>query len=309
MRLGPALKATKPVRFMTSLDGALGDLSHWIASHWQSGFNHSYSIADSKSPVWLKWRSEIHPKSPGVWWCNSIEQAAKHYSWTTTNPSFEELSDALQTAIQSSDVDACADICLAIFRWGGVARVRNDRSCMWVIKHQGTGELCSRINRAIALLRPDSSQSLEEFNGVDLLMNSALTKIYAAADLQRSVVIYDGRVGAALGLIARRMLEQMSITAIPQDLRFAWGPPSTPSAARLKTRDPSYGSLTFKKLPNSSQSKTADLRRAELSRVTNILCRNVVQILNSQGIHLQPIDLEKALFMIGFDVRTSNSKV
>lgn len=291
---------------MTSPDGDLEDLARWIVSHWQSGFTHRYSISNSKSPVWLKWRTEIQPKSPDLWWCNSIEQAAKHYSWTQTEPSFRELSAALQAAIKASDVHTCAAICQEIFKWGGVARRRSDKSCLWVMKHLETGELCSKIDRATELLRPDCHQTLEEFNGTDLLMNSALTKVYAAADYQRSVVIYDGRVGAALGFIVRRMLEQKSMTLVPQDLRFEWGPPSTPSAARLKTRDPSFGPLTFRKLPNPSQSKTADLRRAELSRITNILCRNVVKLLNSQGKHLLPQELEKALFMIGFDVRPAH---
>jgi len=290
---------------MTSHDRPLDDLARWIASHWESGFSHSYSIANSKSNVWKQWRTKVQPSSRDTWRCESISQAAKHYSWTESKPSFEELSTKLRCELKDRNSNACAETCLEIFKWGGVARKQGDRSRCWVQKHLQTGELSTNIDKAVRLLRPDNNQSLDSFDGVDLLMNSALTKVYAAADSQRSVVMYDGRVGAALGLITRRMLEEQAATLVPEDLRFEWGPPSTRSAAQARTRDPSRASLSFKQLPNTSQNKKADLRRAELSRVTNILCQKVLRLLKSQGITSKPIEIEKALFMIGYDVRTN----
>jgi len=290
---------------MTSHNLPLDNLAKWIVSHWESGFSHRYSIANSKSNVWKKWRTELQPSSQDNWWCDSISQAAKHYSWTESKPSFEELSTKLRFALKDTNNTACAETCLEIFKWGGVARKQGDRSRCWVQKHLDTGELCTKIDEAVAQLRPDSNQSLDSFDGTSLLMNSALTKVYAAADSQKSIVIYDGRVGAALGLITRRMLEEQAIALVPEDLRFEWGPPSTRSAAQARTRDPSHASLSFKQLPNTSQNKKADLRRAELSRVTNLLCQKVLRLLKSQGITSKPIEIEKALFMIGYDVRTN----
>jgi hypothetical protein len=299
-------KAIRLAKYMTSHDRPLDNLAHWIVSHWESGFSHSYSIAKSKSNVWKKWRTEIQPTSQDTWWCESISQAAKHYSWTESKPSFEELSIKLRCALKDRNSTTCAEICLEIFKWGGVARKQGDRSRCWVQKHRDAGGLCKKIDKAVGLLRPDNNQSLDSFDGVDLLMNSALTKVYAAADSQKSIVIYDGRVGAALGLITRRMLEKQAVTVVPEDLGFEWGPPSTRSAAQARTRDPSRASLSFTQLPNTSQNKKADLRRAELSRVTNLLCQKVLRFLKDQGVSSEPIEIEKALFMIGYDVRTTN---
>lgn len=281
----------------------LKQLAQWISDRWQSGFSHSYSISNSKSLAWSKWRKEIQPNSPEVWWCHSFEEAGNHYSWIETDVSFADLSMSLQAALKNNDNQTCAKLCQKIFKWGGVARRQNDRSNIWVMSHLANGDLCTKIKEATKLLQPDSRHSLEEFNGNNLLMNSALTKVYAAADLQKNVVIYDGRVGAALGLIVRRMLEQQNLTQIPTSLRFRWGPPSTKKAARLNTRDPSTESLIFKRLPNTSQSKTADLRRAKLSKITNKLCRYVTNLLANDGTLVGSSELEKALFMIGYDVR------
>lgn len=296
-------KEIKRVEFMTYCDNDILELADWITGRWGKGFVHKYPIAESKSAVWKKWRNDIQPNSPDEWWCESIGQAAHHYSWSPTSPSFKLLSKNLQEAVAIKDESACLASCLDIFKWGGVARKANDRSNQWVIQKAQSGELCSRLERAVLLLSPECVESLEEFDGKRLLMNSALTKVYAAADPKHQIVIYDGRVGAALGLMVRRMLEEKEIAQIPESLMFDWGPPSSVKAAKLRTRDPSSARLKFKQLPNTSQKADADLRRAMLSRRTNSLLSSVVNTLRSQNEEIQPIDLERALFMIGYDVR------
>ena len=62
-------------------------------------------------------------------------------------------------------------------------------------------------------------------------------------------VIYDGRVGAALGLLTRQFCEATGHTEVPSALEFAFG---TPKEARntknTKVRDPSHGPLRFPRL-------------------------------------------------------------
>lgn len=288
---------------MPSSDSFIADLAKWIADRWERGFCHSYSIAGSNSPVWRSWRLEIQPNSPDLWWCDSIGQAARHYSWLPANPSFEDLSNEVISAISMGDEMACLLSCKKIFKWGGVARKSNDRSNQWVDNKASVGQLCSSIKRAVYLLSPGCLESLDEFDGTRLLMNSALTKVYAAADSENGTVIYDGRVGAALGLFVRKMLEEKCMHTVPDSLMFEWGPPSSLIAAKLRTRDPSVGSLKFKQLSVTSQDPNADFSRAALSRATNGLLRNAVDLINSSGIEVRSIDLERALFMIGYDVR------
>ena len=65
-------------------------------------------------------------------------------------------------------------------------------------------------------------------------------KIYSL--LCDDCVIYDGRVGAALGLLTRQFCEATGHTEVPSALEFAFG---TPKEARntknTKMRDPSHG--------------------------------------------------------------------
>ena len=85
---------------------------------------------------------------------------------------------------------------LAISKWGGVAQKQTDRSRLWVTKATGP-DLIARITRAVELLK-GADDPTQCFDGEKLLMNSAVTKVYAFADSTRWLAIYDGRVGAAL---------------------------------------------------------------------------------------------------------------
>jgi hypothetical protein len=196
---------------MTSLNPDLDTFSQWIASKWASGFEHRYSIADSKSTFWKEWYLKNNSMSQDEWWCHSIGDAAKNYSWSDTKPTFEELSVKLKDSLRANDNEATLQICLQIYKWGGVARQQSDRSNIWTLEEAKKGALCDKINKAVNLLSPECNDPLTEFDGSHLLMNSAVTKVYAAAGSQKSVVIYDGRVGAALGLLVRYMLEERSL--------------------------------------------------------------------------------------------------
>jgi hypothetical protein len=283
------------------------DLSKWIALRWKDGFHHEYSIKESSRSVWSTWRNQYYPRSMDTWWCDSIGQANKNYSWSSDVLQYEKLSKELQSAIENGDEAMCASVCIAIFKWGGVARKKTDRSLEWVNEKSIKGELCSSIAKAVYLLKAESTVSLEEFDGKKLIMNSATTKIFAAADPDHEIAIYDGRVGAALGLLTRKMLEEMSMPMIPQELMFMWGPPSSKKAAAERRRDPSDGTFKFKQLPNTSQSQKADVCRAELSRKTNQLIKNITKILGETETNITSLDVERALFMIGYDVKQPNT--
>ena len=282
----------------------LDDLARWIAGKWSKPFEHSYSLEKTNSPVWEKWRS-LHPESPHTWACSNLSEAAKHYSWTSGEPDFDCLSTKIKKAISCEAGDEVANICLAIFKWGGVARSQGDYSRKWIKTHQDNKTLIAKISQAVELLQPNCQISLTEFNGSGLLMNSAMTKVYAAADQLSNVVMYDGRVGAALGLLTRKMLAEHSVKKIPDSLAFRWGAPSSMMARQNRTRDPSDCTYSFQILPNTSSNKQADLIRATLSRNLNYLTEKITSIVSCDGERIKAVELERALFMLGFNVRNS----
>ena len=123
-------------------------------------------------------------------------------------------------------------------------------------------------------------------------------KIYSL--LCDDCVIYDGRVGAALGLLTRQFCEATGHTEVPSALEFAFG---TPKEARntknTKVRDPSHGPLRFPRLGPDARFHTVQARRANwfIGRALN---RNPNAFsAGEEGFH----ELAAGLFMVGYDLR------
>lgn len=277
----------------------LGQFADFIADHWIAGYPHTYPI--TRHRAWDNWRAR-HTGQNAPWSCDSLAQAAERWCWTTHDdePSFAELATELQQAIIARDEARAERLCYRIYRWGGVARKHDDRSRTWVRQGFEKGHLTAALRDAVDLLSPRSTQTLGRFNDDDLLMTSATTKLYAAAATDGRVAIYDGRVGAALGLLARQFLEARRIDSLPDVLHFMWGAPQSPAQAAARTRDPSTPCHTFRSLPNGVRSHQV---RAELSRRVNLLFQAITDRLSERNLQATFLDLERALFMIGYCVR------
>lgn len=291
------------VEHMTASASALSPSStdqfaEFIADRWLSGFDHTYDI--TRHRAWDMWRA-LNGGRNVPWACTSLSQAAQHWSWSESDgPSFSELASLLQAAIEAGDDASAATCCYSIFKWGQVAREPDDPSRQWVRERARAGTLCADLLAAVRLLSPGSPGPLDRFNIGDLWMNSATTKVYAAADPHGQTAIYDGRVGAALGMLARQFLERQGLTEVPGELAFMWGAPQSAKQVALRTRDPSSEHHVFKKLPNGKYSHRP---RAELARRANMLFRRVTDILACHGTLSTTLELERACFMVGYRVR------
>jgi hypothetical protein len=277
----------------------VGQFADFIAERWRTGYQHTYPI--TRNRAWNSWRDR-HGGQNLAWSCESLSQAAQHWCWTSSIDkfSFADLAQGLQKAIAAGDETLAGQLCHDIYGWGGVALKPTDQSYAWVQQAAQKGELTKALRDAVSLLSPESTLPLNRFNDDDLLMTSATTKLYAAAAADGNVAIYDGRVGAGLGLLARQFLEVRQIGFVPDVLHFLWGPPRTAAQARARTRDPSTACHVFRQLPNGARSHGV---RAELSRRTNALFQAVTDRLLERHTPVTFLELERALFMIGYCVR------
>lgn len=289
--------------------GCLSPVQQAFADHlatlWSGGpgsFEHRYSITRHHS--WTPWKELTRPQNK-EWWCLTLAEAAKHYSWPEKKApdDFSSIAARLRTALAANDCFAAREACLQIFKWGGVANKPGDASLLWVETRFADQTLCHSILQAVKLLRPASNESLTAFDGTNLLMNSAMTKIYAAA-APDGIIIYDGRVGAALGLLVRKWLEGIGGSVVPPDLAFRWGPNQKTPNNNVETRDPSQEGFEFINLYRSSTKgpNPAEIW-AGLVRVTSRILHAAIRVLAAQGREVRLLDLERALFMVGFDVR------
>jgi hypothetical protein len=133
------------------------------------------------------------------------------------------------------------------------------------------------------------------------MMNSGFTKIYAL--FIDDFIIYDGRVGAALGLMVREFCEESRLRGVPKELEFAWGRGKTTTyePSSLNRRNPSNARYVFPELSNNPR------RHLENNIRANWLLRDILNRTKSKfgklDQDLQMLALESALFMIGDDVR------
>jgi hypothetical protein len=279
------------------------DFSQYLTQLWTSAsgsFSHRYKVTTHHS-----WKDWIDRHGVREWWCQSLSQANEHYCWPekAAPHDFASIAAELRKSLAADDDAAALLACKAIFAWGGVARKADDASLRWVQSQAQAGTLCRSILRALELLDPQCTESLTDFDAETLLMNSAMTKIYAAA-APDNVIIYDGRVGAALGLLARSWLIANGEHTVPADLAFRWGPNFKTKYQKEETRNPSKDGFIFTSLYTASSELPARNREwAELVRMSSRLLRATRESLSNQSYTVTLGMLERALFMLGYDVR------
>lgn len=260
----------------------------------EDSFMHTYIIAKTKE----KWK------------CNSIYSAFENYKWpfycTDNNDKrmygisfwdskklLDGCSKQLKESLNLDDEEACFSACRQILEWGGVTNKNLDR--IRQMKNR-----CEYFKHVIKVF--DSNSDLKEYANSDIIMNSGFTKIYSL--IVNDFIIYDSRVGAALGLLVKSFCEETKKEKIPEELLFSWGLKRKTSYDQLKysenSRNPSNQLYKFPLL-NSSKLHINNNVRA------NWLLKEILNKTNSKfnsldkGISLRAI--EAALFMIGYEVR------
>src|ERR1700688_587368 len=172
------------------------EFCHFLAHEWGGNRHHSYAVPSrGKSSAWSR-------KVDGKWSAVGLADAVSKYDWrgksfSESKAESDQFAADLRFAIQrSSNTDVCA-ILRAIMHWGGVDdKHRQKRTFEWI--ERNADEISAKLSNAVNLIK-DEWASLDSFDGVNLIMNSTMTKILSLADPEQKLVIYDGRVGGALG--------------------------------------------------------------------------------------------------------------
>lgn len=123
-----------------------------------------------------------------------------------------------------------------------------------------------------------------------LRMNAGYTKVYSL--LCEGIIIYDGRVGAALCWLVRRFLKSMGhIGPVPDVLAFLWAP-----GRSAQNRNPSGDGYTFARLGSDGAAwARANVRASWLLEAARI-ASGAAWCAGSEGLR----HVECALFMLGY---------
>ena len=247
-----------------------------------------------------------HRKRRRFWKCSSFQDAVdgitkdqvmRGYEWNGRG--FEEnaleLTELKNRANKSLDKDVARDI----IKWGGIRKDTTHYMGKDVVAYLLTA--CQRLN-------PETFR-LSDISGLPH-MNSSFTKIYSL--LIEDFIIYDSRVGAALGHLVclfysatQRRIENSEF----EKINFAWGAPPFGEHTKYKelmakSRNPSNGHLIFPRL--TSLSHPRDVARHTINNIrASWILKEVIKSsahpyfdTSQDGIRR----LEAALFMIGYDV-------
>lgn len=271
---------------------------------------HCYPI--TSHPAWRDWRNHESFTGQEIWWCSNLSNAAEHYSWTTyPGGSFEQLAAALQSAMRRRTPDKKPDailvavVCLKILDWGGVRKGPREstNTIDWLKAALENGTLIENLEQAASLLSPKSTGNLAASFGESypkFPMNSGSTKLFSAVAMdfsagfhtpKQDVLIFDGRVSTALGLIAR---ELSCPNPVPGQFLFPYDNANKKRNSRC---------LNCAKFPRIGAKK--DVARAVYARTAS---RCIQQALGKYVPSADFVSAEKALFMIGYDVQKTCSK-
>lgn len=230
------------------------------------------------------------------WECDSLYSAYRNYRWgpSTIEKTTEKLdaySAALRKSVADADSTACRDACLLILDWGGVL---NGNSVKIEAMHQA-GNLISFFTGAQQALSDDTA---DENNPPGIEMNAGFTKLYAL--LLPDFIIYDSRVGAALGLLVRWYCEKRGLAEVPASLKFGYptGRPTKADGGQSR-RDPSTAVYQFPQLTHAKP-----IHHTQHNLRANWLLSDVLRKTHSRfNEEANPLRaLEAALFMIGYQV-------
>jgi hypothetical protein len=248
-----------------------------------------------------------------IWTCQSIFEAHEKYSWQFTcsmpdgqiisgstylqnSKVLQELDIQLKKSVDYNNQTLAKSVSFSILDWGGVlgndTRGNKQRvnSCINYVEY---------LNRVKDAMENENFDLNSDFTWLTH-MNSGFSKIYSI--LVNNLIIYDSRVGAALGFLVRKYLKDRRFTIIPQELDFSYSNGRAINNG-IEYRNPSNAEFVFKKFDSNSKRHIRDTIKA--SWLVNSIAENTRFSKGPiQSNHDSPgRRLESALFMIGYDVR------
>ena len=243
---------------------------------------------------------------------DTLEQLFSYYWWNYTfyennKEEADRVRAFVHAALAGEDSETGLDLarlaCRQVMEWGfGRGTRANESNVAWalsldsslvrVLRNGREALLSDAPDLAVFSRNPDPSTLWSK-------MNSGWTKYYSFA--LPAHVIYDSRVGAALGYLVRRYLESLGpesrVDAVPASLAFRWAP----GQGERNVRDPSSGPYRFARLlvgPSGSR------EWARVNIQANWILGAAIEKARATWCHGADgfRRVEGALFMLGYDL-------
>jgi hypothetical protein len=217
---------------------------------------------------------------------DNLFTAYKLYDWKP----IDDIAASLVKSISESDEQSCVNACSDMLEWGlGKSKAYHD-NMKRVINLSPSP--CTYFR--LAQERLELSLSSGEYFFPEMHMTSGFSKIYSA--YINNFMIYDGRVGAALGLLVRAFCIQANLPYVPHELQFAWT-----KGRSTRTRNPSCDIYVFPELQSNKPGVYLENNIRANWLMSAVANKTKSKFANLDS-HLRLRALEQALFMIGYDI-------
>ncbi|HOB86268.1 MAG TPA: hypothetical protein PKO38_01100 [Bacillota bacterium] len=254
-------------------------------------------------------------KAGKEWRCGCLYEAFQAYWWPfslidpvsgekVSGEGFEEtfafltrLAEAFRRSVGEGDVAATQQCALAALEWGGALPKNRER-----ILEMGP-RICSYF-RDVSHRLDLAKVTLGDH--YDIRSNAGFTKLHFL--LVDDLIMYDGRVGAAMGFLLPRFCEEKGLEAVPDSLRFSFGRDrgDKPGSSKYHRRDPSDGPYRFPEFTGDRWRHLNDNIKASwlLKAVADSTGSRFKELPQEPLLNKRLTALQSALFMLGYDVRT-----
>lgn len=265
-----------------------------------AGFEQTFNTGrvdqrEGGGPVYVVVAENLGKLFDMYWW--------DYENYASNKVRLDAVSEAIQVSIANEygedAVQTAIEACEWVMAWGlGRGSRAYDAAMNWA-RNQGQ-QLPATLREGREALLGDNPQIAAFGRNDGPIMNSGWTKYYALA--LPNHIIYDARVGAALGFLVRRYLESLGAQGpggIPEGLNFRWSTGKRGPGQKLQ--NPSSTRYKFKQLyrtPAGSQTWAG----------VNIWANWVLSAARAeaQAAWCNGPDglrrLEAALFMLGYDL-------
>jgi hypothetical protein len=206
-----------------------------------------------------------------------------------------QLRKSLTDALQESSAEKTFIAGMKILDWGQVYK----GSVGWLIQKHENNELVQAIKDAVKVLDGDRLSDTTSFNSArKLRMDSGLTKVYSLAS--EHCIIYDDRVGAALGLMVTQFLKanpghqsKAKKDKVPEELKFM--------RSATSSRNPSLSSEGFK-FPGNKGGALHAQSNLMANWILHKIARELPKLWDKSDVTEKLRAMESALFMLGYRV-------
>lgn len=266
-----------------------------------NGFRHQYRLARAKQD----WHCDcLYDAYDNYWWRYKITCPiqGKIVQGTSIQDSLKYmnlLAENLRNSVEQGNADLLRKSSLAMLDWGGVLP-RNRQ----LLEDMGE-EICDYFRWAKEDLDLANTY-LGDHEGI--IINSGFTKLYSL--LIDDFIMYDGRVGAALGLLGRLYAEEKHLNKIPDMIKFSYGNGKVSPGRQQdgNRRDPSSDKHKLLSFNGNHHRHINDNIKASwlLKELADKTTSRFSHLPQKQPLNERLTAIQSALFMVGYDVQTGS---